>query len=168
MTPSYLPATDRLIRQQFDRVVQLADEFDIEATRCAEAGAFDAACVMIGCALEALLLANVLAFEPDMEHDGTWAPSSTRPPEEWHLPELVKFHREQGWIAGDDPASAKLLGEAVEALNDLRNVVAHPGRLIREALEFDPDERIFEALYAVLQGTFTETAKLYELPPPPP
>jgi hypothetical protein len=48
MTSRYLPAKDRLIRQQFDRVVQLADDFDAEATRCAEVGAFDAACLMVG------------------------------------------------------------------------------------------------------------------------
>ena len=131
MTDPYLPASQRLTQEQFLCVIQLADDFEMEAAHCAKAGAFHAAGLMVGCALEAMLLANVLAFEPDMERDGTW-PVSKKPPEEWHLPELVKFHLNQGWITANEPATPQL-GEAVEAMNELRNVVAHPGRLIRDA-----------------------------------
>jgi hypothetical protein len=156
MTDPYLPASKRLTREQFLRVIQLADDFEMEAARCADAGAFHAAGLMVSCALEAMLLANVLAFEPDMERDGIW-PAGKRPPEEWHLPELVKFHLDHGWIADDDPAQQ--LGEAVEAMNELRNVIAHPGRLIRDALGSEFDERVFAGMFGVLHATFEETRK---------
>lgn len=155
--PPYPPASTRLKQEQFLRVIQLADDFQTEAARCADAGAFYAAGLMAGCALEAMLLANVLAFEPDMERDGTW-PTSKKPPEEWHLPALIKFHLDYGWIAADDPA-AQQLAEAVGAMNELRNVVAHPGRLIRDAPQFEFDERMFAGMFGVLQATFEETRK---------
>ncbi len=130
----------------------------------ADAGAFDAACLMVGCALEAALLANVLAFEPDMERDGTW-PDSKKPPEEWHLPELIRFHREAGWIktrAADPRTSDEpQLADAVEIVNWLRNLVAHPGRLIRLAPEITVDEKAFATMYGILQATFVETNELY-------
>ena len=115
---------------------------------------------MAACAIEALLLANVLAFEPDMERDGTW-PESRKPPEQWHLPELVRFHRDQGWIKADDPLAPQL-AEAVEAMNELRIVLVHPGRLIRDAHEFESDDRIFSGMFGVLHATFDHTrTRLY-------
>ena len=81
-----------------------------------------------------------------------------KPPEEWHLPELVRFHLDRGWIAADDPVAPRL-GEAVEAANELRNVVAHPGRLIRDAPQVEFDEKVFAGMFGVLQATFAEIPK---------
>jgi hypothetical protein len=67
----------------------------------AEAGAPYAACRIVRCALEATLLAIVLAFERDMERVGTW-PAGKRPREEWGLSELIKFHVEAEWIKVND------------------------------------------------------------------
>jgi hypothetical protein len=153
----YAPAPERLTREQFLRVVHLAGEMDEEATRCAEIGAFRAACAMTACALEAMLLANVLAWEPDLERAGAWAPTK-KPPEEWHLPELVEFHLAAGWISHEQNPR---LAEVVVFVNDLRNVLLHPGRLIREAPLFQVDEAAFRGMYAILQGAFEETNRLY-------
>jgi hypothetical protein len=161
---SYPPSPERLDRSQFMRVVGLASDFDAEATRCAEAGSWYAACLMVGCALEAALLANVLALEPDMHADGTW-PGGRKPPEEWGLADLIHFHLDQGWIvAPADPETfdAADLGHAVGIVTFIRNVVAHPGRLIREAPAIVLGEQAFATLYGILQETFEETNKLYE------
>jgi hypothetical protein len=55
---------------QFRRVAELAGSYHEEAARCADAGAFHAACVMIGCAAEAALLATAAALEGDLRRQG--------------------------------------------------------------------------------------------------
>jgi hypothetical protein len=153
---SYPVAPDRLTREQFVRVIQLATELDDEATQCANAGAFTAASVTAACALEAMLLANVLAQEPDMERAGTW-PSSKRPPEEWRLSELLRFHLDQGWISATENPR---LVETTHWANDLRAALVHPGRLIRDAPNFVVDEAAFSVMYGILHAAFDETSRV--------
>jgi hypothetical protein len=142
------------------RVVNLATELEADAVRCADARAYYAACLIGACALEAMLLANVLAFEPEMQTAGTW-PKSKRPPESWSLAELLRFHRDLGWLSTDESVPFDL-GQGIEIVNWIRNVVAHPGKLIREAHEFEVDEKAAQAIYATLQALFEETNKLYQ------
>lgn len=151
----YQAASERLTREQFVRVIQLATDLDDEAKCCADVGAFTAASVTAACALEAMLLANILAQEPDMERAGTWPPSK-RPPEEWHLSELLRFHLDQGWIsASENPR----LSEVAEWVNNLRSALVHPGRLIRDAPGFVVDEAAFGVMYGILHAAFDETSR---------
>ena len=57
---------------EFKRVVDLAGEYHDEAVRCADAKAFHAACLMIGCALEAGLLATAVVCEKELRTQGCW------------------------------------------------------------------------------------------------
>jgi hypothetical protein len=157
---AYPPANERIGREQFLRAVDHATELEAEAVRCAEGEAWFAACLVAGCALEALLLANVLAHEPEMEVAGRWQPVSKKPPEEWGLTDLVRFHREQGWI--DEPVGPLDLAHGAKFVTWIRNVAAHPGRLIREAHEFTFDEKAASIVYMTVHRAFDETAaKLY-------
>jgi hypothetical protein len=129
MRGRYPPAPERLNLEQIERLAHLAGHFDDEAVRCADAGADWAACLIVACALEALLLANVLVFEPDVEREGTW-PARKKLPEQWHLSELIRSHVDHGWIAAGDPDPRNpKLGDALGKVEELRDAVAHPGRL---------------------------------------
>lgn len=105
-----------------------------------------------------------LGFEPWMESEGTWPPSRL-PPENWSLAERHRFHREQGWVA--EAAGGVDLGEGLEVVNVIRNWVAHPGRLIREAHALPFDENVAYAVYATLHMLFEEASRLFDQIPEP-
>jgi len=145
---------------QFRQVVDLAASYREEADRCAAAGAFYAACIMIGCALEAALLATAALLENDLRRQGHWP--KDKPPEEWNLGELTKLARQEGWLPALGTGEPRDLnesevGDAVEFVRWLRNVAAHPGRHIRDLAQVQLGEVAYRNAYGVVVAAFDET-----------
>lgn len=146
---------------EFQRVVDLAGEYHDEAVRCADAEAFHAACLMIGCSLEAALLAMAVACEKELRAQDCW-PRNKRPPERWNLGDLTELARKTGWLPalGDGQPrdlNESEVGDAVEFVRWLRDLAAHPGRHVREAPMINVGEAAYRNSYSVLRAVFDET-----------
>ena len=118
------------------RLVTHAHFLRAEARRCAGAGAYLAASVMIGAALEAVLLATLLEFGADELRAAGYWPTTKKGaparggPESWGLRELI----EAAWLAGwlDIYEHFELDGENdAQVIRALRNYV-HPERFVAD------------------------------------
>jgi hypothetical protein len=151
---------------QFNRVVDLAGVYHDEAVRCADAGAFHAACLMIGCALEAALLATAVLCEKDLREQGYW-PKTTNSPERWSLCNLTDLARRARWlpaVGSGEPRdlNAAEVGDAVEFVRWIRDLAAHPGRHIREAATAELGEIAYQNAYGILRAAFDETHRVIQ------
>lgn len=150
---------------QFKQAVELAGIYHEEAARCADAGAFYAACVMIGCAVEAALLATAAIFENDLRREGRWP--RDKPLEKWDLNELATLARETSWLPALGSGEPRDLdesevGDAIEFVRWLRNLAAHPGRHIRDAQQVHLGEVAYRNVYGVMASVFDETYRVIE------
>ena len=141
-----------------EREDKLVTRYHTEAQICAEAGAYLAACVMLGAAIEGALVSMAEAEElrPDVER----ASSAVRdkkgvlvPPDEWSFGQLLALARELEWLPAnllpdedidlDEALERGDVGDFVEYVREVRNLV-HPGKYAREY----PDVSIGDDHYA--------------------
>ena len=114
---------------------------EVEAEKCAKVGAFYAATVMIGSALEAALLFACLKHLDEALSARDRLPKCERPdrknPKRWRFAELARIATEAGWlpdfVVGDRRVCSRSL---VETLRSLRNL-AHPSRHLTDAINRD-------------------------------
>jgi hypothetical protein len=150
--------------EQFRRTVELAVVYHDEAERCADVGAYHAACLMIAAAAEAALLATATLHRDELVAQGSWPFQGDvpRPPERLGLAELCKLARDAGWLPAlgegelRDPSDSEV-GDPVEFVRWLRNVAAHPGRLVREDPRLKMDEPAYRNAYGVVRAVFDHT-----------
>ncbi len=124
--------------EQIDAAEKL---LEIEAEECAKAGAYYAATVMIGSALEAALLFACLKRLDEALSARNRLPKSERPdrenPKRWRFVELARIANEAGWlpdfVVGDRRVCSRSL---METLRRLRNL-AHPSRHLTDAINRD-------------------------------
>ncbi|MFE1832852.1 hypothetical protein [Streptomyces sviceus] len=150
---------------QFQRTVDLAVEKLREADRCAEIGAFEAACVLVGAAVESALIAQVCVFQSEVRAANLWrkhrkrktGPEEETPLLKWTLEDLIQVAVRMKWLptsgeAGSATEPAERLvgevGDAVRFIQEVRNFVAHPGKYVRS--EYWPT--IGRAEYDVVYG----------------
>jgi hypothetical protein len=110
-----------------------------EAKRCESTGAYLAGCVMLGSALETLLILMVNVFDEEAEQTGR-LPSRKGSPKallDWDLGELLRVAKAAKWLpTADDPnhhwhlKKAKI-GDFAELVRMVRNL-AHPARYRKE------------------------------------
>jgi len=148
-----------LTEEQYNEVVRLARKYYLQAHKCMNTKAFLAGCIMIGAALEALLLAFANCY-PEEALNSKAAPTTKRgkvkPLVRWSLAELLAVAKKEGWLPsrlaqGEEWDEKKAhIGDYAEALREARNLV-HP---IRYVLDF-PHKRItkryLEALFEILE-----------------
>lgn len=106
-----------------------------EALRCEEAKAYLAGCVMLGSALETLLILMIDCHDEEAENTGQ-APNQggrVKPLLDWKLAELLRVAKAAKWLpaaldsADDwDPRKARI-GDYAEVVRMVRNL-AHPAR----------------------------------------
>ena len=90
-----------------------------EAAKCEEAGAWFAACVMLGAALEGVLLVTALHAEPELRAGGLWPRGD---PLRWDLHELIRLGVAANWFDADEVNAPELrLEDVVDAARNLRN-----------------------------------------------
>lgn len=117
------------------RLSTLAERYRREGDRAEEAGAFYAAVVMRGAALEALLLKAVLSNPHETRSAMQRLKSDLRPnrsnPERWGLHDLLTVSAAAGWLPNLETGDAVLdLQAFVMFGKDLRNLI-HPGRHLK-------------------------------------
>ena len=115
---------------ELERVSALQSQFEAEAEICAEGGAYHAAAIMIGSAIEAALLFACLNRRDsalnarNRLHERPKSADPTR----WHLRELVMVAHEAGWLPDFEVPDGTLSSRSLlDMIRDLRNLV-HPGR----------------------------------------
>ena len=108
-----------------------------EAERCASVRAYYAACVMIGAALEAMLVQMCILFEDEVAQAVLRLPRKPKGPiEHWGLDDLIRIAVAVGWL----PTRRGLhlaepgIGELAHLIRRLRNL-SHPGVHLREVSE---------------------------------
>lgn len=157
----YLQRLGTEVREsQFRQVVDLAVKYHDGAVNCADDGHFHAACILIGAAMEAELLAMAFAFENELKGNPWWPKGR---PETWDLVTLTNLALETGWLPSRDPDSASddlpSRGDVVEMLDfvrDTRNRAAHPGRCVRD-FGPEPDQATYETAFRIVRTTFDHT-----------
>ncbi len=140
--------TGDIIEARFKRTVELAVSKLREAERCADSQCFEAACVMVGAAVESALITHVYIFEREVRAENLWrmrqnrktSDTEDKPLLDWTLEDLIHVAVKMGWLptAGGGITAAepveKLSGEvgdAVRFIQEVRNLVAHPGKYVR-------------------------------------
>ena len=110
-----------------------------EAIRCEEAKAYLAGCVMLGSALETLLILMINAHDEEAERTGKIPTSKGKPKPllKWDLGELLAVAKTAGWL----PTGLSLndawnrrkakVGDYAEVVRMVRNL-AHPARYLKD------------------------------------
>src|SRR5580658_5005942 len=101
-----------------------------EAERCEEAKAYLAGCVMLGSALENILILMISLYDEDADRTGKVPLKDGKPKPilKWDLVELLRVAKAAGWL----PAGLKLgeawdtrkarVGDYAEATREMRNL----------------------------------------------
>ena len=155
----------RLLSKDFSELEQVRavqQQFEAEAKICAEGGAYHAAAVMIGSAIEAALLFVCLERIEDALAARKRLPSCKRPkrknPVQWRLADLVRVADEAGWLPNfkveDGTLSARSL---LDMTRNLRNL-AHPARHLPNRLSPGVEQMYTNAraVYVLLKGHLAE------------
>jgi hypothetical protein len=141
------------------RLITLTESAHNEAFACRSAGAYRAACVMLGSAVEAALLATVAAVEDRLRESGQWP---TGNPLRWDLGTLLKIAGQADLLPVS--TSGYELSDEVKAVKQLRNLV-HPAAYVRDVpANFEADEALFQAAYRVLDEVYEATLAVINNP----
>jgi len=147
-----------------------------EALTCGKAGAYLAAALMAGAAMEAVLLATVLeSTEQGVREAGWWPRSGDKgglvraSPRRWSLANLIDCAWLAGWLDAFEIDEIDLENEA-QVLRGLRNLVAHPLLYVSDPMTpYVFDRREFRDVMVRLKLVFDATAvarKDRAVPPP--
>ena len=146
-----------LTERELTQVVETAGSLYDEAGRCAQAGCWRAALVLIGSALEASIVATACCLEPELPERGPWP--RTGDPTRWTLGQAIDLATAAGWLPSqqtDGDSLASLggdVGDAVGFLNDIRRMAVHPGAHAREQITPDfSDVEQMRPTYEVFDG----------------
>lgn len=157
--------SNRLTREQLERLVDVAGKLHENAEACAQHRLWQAATILVAESVEAALLGTVVCSEPELRAASAW-PSRGDQPQRWPLQMLLDVARRAGWLPRTlsdkvDPADALggEIGDAVEFLSEVRNLAAHPGRVIASGrlpgFDFADDDQ-GAAVYRLLDGIAAE------------
>lgn len=175
------PSAEAITEAQFVRSVQLAVDKFREAERCAEIECFEAACAMVGAAVESALIVQVCVFQPEVRAAGLWRKRWNRkknmqedkPLFDWVLEDLIQVAVKMGWLPTSEevvPAAEPVeklagdVGDAVRFIQEVRNLVVHPGKYVRgeywPAFGRDEYDVVYGVGRAVLDHLHAAVAKL--------
>ena len=158
--------TDRsFTRETYLRLSEITAARHDEAQKCADAEAWLAAAVMIGAAVEGVLLVTAADAEPELQARNLWPVGD---PLRWGLHDLVQLGIAAGWFEAEEFNTPEVsLGEVVDSVRLLRNAL-HPGRYVRDSVPEDEDEigeELCYALFRVLEALFKVSSDILADPP---
>ena len=152
-----------------DRIQNLAFEYRNEAEKCQSAGAYLSGCILMGSALEALLLTTINCF-PQLVLKAKSVPKKNGKIKhfaEWGLADLIKVANEltllpSGLSPNDDWNTANAqIGDYTDIIRQIRNLV-HPGRYLKElGWEKIPKEYL-EACFNIVDAASEYLSKVIE------
>lgn len=140
--------------------------YEHDARQAANAGAYSAAIICLGAAIEGLLLLRCLRSKKKAEQVSKNLPKRIRPRPgsdltAWTLETLIEVCMNSGWLRPVETAAARYdVASLAHVLRSMRNHV-HPGRLARERPWHEADVRDYEdasALYVVLFASLGKTS----------
>lgn len=110
-----------------------------EAERCEQGKAYLAGCVMLGSALENILILIISLYDTDADRTGRVPLGNGKPKPllKWDLAELIAVAKAAGWLParlklGEDWNSRKArVGDYAEIARMMRNL-AHPARYLKD------------------------------------
>ena len=130
-----------------------------EAERCQEAKAYLAGCIVLGSALEALLILMVNVYDEEAEATGR-IPTKDKKPKpllDWDLADLLRVAKAANWL----PAGLSLdedwnsrrakVGDYAEVVRIVRNLV-HAGRYRKEHFRRRITRRYLEQQFEVVES----------------
>ena len=129
-----------------------------EARRCEEAGAYLAACVLIGSALEAMLMLVVYVSDEEALATGKIQTVGSEAAElrRLDLTQLLAVAKAAEWLPSSKQADGstkrkrKQIGDLAIVIRDVRNLV-HPGRYVSDHYRRRVTKRYSEYLFEVLE-----------------
>lgn len=152
-----------LSESQLRELIELTSDLFDEAGRCASAGLWRAAVLLLGGAVEAALIATAASLEPELRRTGAWP--SNADPTSWTLGQALQVAKAASWLpsgpsTSEDDVFAALhgdIGDAVRFLLVVRNMVVHPGAyvLAEDRPDLDDAEHM-RPTYDVLNGIAAE------------
>lgn len=144
-----------------------------EAFRAASAKAYTAGVILIGAALEGLLLIRCLRSKQKAVRTAGTLPKRQRPfssddPSKWTFETLISVCLSAGWLPRISTEYAQYAPAALsDILRKMRNLV-HPGRCLRESPWSETDERDYkdaEAIYVTLRSKLLGRRSLTDAAP---
>ena len=143
--------------EQYNEILRLARTYRREALRCRGARAYLAGCVMLGAALEAMLVAVTSIYwrEAKRTRAAPRRKKKVRPLAEWDLAALLGVAIELEWLPsglerGQDWTRRRAkIGDYAVALRQTRNLV-HPGYYLRTHSPSRVTKRYLEGYLEVL------------------
>ncbi len=144
-----------------------------EASRAASAKAYTAGVILIGAALEGLLLIRCLRSKQKATRTAGTLPKRQRPlpsddPSKWRFEALINTCLSAGWLPRISTEYAQYAPAALaDILRNMRNFV-HPGRCMRESPWSETDERDYkdaEAIYVALRSKLLGRRSLTDTAP---
>jgi hypothetical protein len=138
--------------------------YEVEAKAAARAKAYTAAVVLLGAAVEGMLIVRCLNSRRKAAQVAAALPRGKRPKEEsapstWRFETLIEVCLRAGWLPAVDLRSVTVLPVGLaHTIRQMRNFV-HPGKAATErpwievdAFDFADAEGIFAALFATIHG----------------
>jgi hypothetical protein len=150
-------------REIIEQLLELHDRYLDQAGRCADAGAFEGALVMLGSAIENMLFLTVTMSEHVLRETGSWPEGD---PFKWTLGPLIATATKAGWFENHGIPDTDLAA-VVEAINKVRVSTIHPAAYVRDGGR-PLDEQAFKASVSVASAIDDALTRVVnELPPPP-
>jgi hypothetical protein len=138
--------------------------YEGEAKAAAGAKAYTAAVILLGAAVEGMLIVRCLNSRRKARQVATELPRAKRPkegsaPSSWRFETLIEVCLQAGWLPAVDLRSVSVLPDGLaHTIRQMRNFV-HPGKAATErpwievdAFDFADAECIFTALFATIHG----------------
>lgn len=144
-----------------------------EASRAASAAAYAAGVLLLGAALEGLLLIRCLRSKRKAIRTASALPKKQRPqfpddPTKWRLETLITTCLSAGWLPRISTGYAQYAPAALgDILRKMRNLV-HPGRCLREkpwSETYERDYKDAEAIYVTLRSKLLGRRSLTDTAP---
>lgn len=158
---------DSLVPSLADTIVR----YEQEARSAAIARAFTAAIVLLGSAVEGLLLLRCLRSKRKAQEVATAMPKSGRPrnplsPEQWTFEQLINVCLEAGWLPAINLGANSILPAGLaHILRTMRNRI-HPGNVSTKNPWLEAEQRDFddaEVIYTTLLATLTHSKSRKQL-----
>lgn len=148
------PKRGSLSDEKLRLLSKIAVRYEREAEKCASVRVYYAACIMIGGALEAILLQMCDRFEHEVAEAIRTLPRKPKGTiEHWGLDDLIRIAVAAGWLPprrGPDLAEPGV-GELIDLPRRLRNL-SHPAVHLREVDEVPLRAASYRVAYAIFDS----------------
>jgi hypothetical protein len=145
--------------QSLGTLLKIHNFYIDEAEKCYESKAYFAGCVMLGSALEAILLIMVSQYPEEINKLKTFPKrrGKTTAPINWSLSDLLHIAAELKWLPcklkrTDDYSSPEqgAIDDDARIIQEIRNIV-HPGKYLRSYPALEITEQHFSHAFQILE-----------------